>query len=168
MTSMEFLKQVPIFAHLTPEQLGPITAKLLRRRFQRGEVIFHEDDPGDRMHIIVEGGVKISVTSEDGREKNLALFKPGECFGEMSLLDGSNRSATATKSMLLSRVMGELVEGFGFGRRRRSSSALTMGWAKSHTLSSSFLGSPQFSRMVFITVRWLLISRPSTFSSSSD
>ena len=48
------------------------------------------------MHIIVSGGVKISVTSEDGREKNLALFKPGECFGEMSLLDGSNRSATAT------------------------------------------------------------------------
>ena len=66
------------------------------RRYQRGEVIFHEDDPGDRMHIIVEGSVKISVASEDGREKNIALFKPGECFGEMALLDGSNRSATAT------------------------------------------------------------------------
>lgn len=96
MADVEFLSQVPIFSTLEPEGLQPLTGKLRPRRYQRGEVIFHEDDPGDRMHIIVEGSVKISVTSEDGREKNIALFKPGECFGEMALLDGSNRSATAT------------------------------------------------------------------------
>ena len=96
MADVEFLSQVSIFANLEPERLQPLTGKLRPRRYQRGEVIFHEDDPGDQMHIIVEGSVKISVTSEDGREKNLALFKPGECFGEMALLDGSRRSATAT------------------------------------------------------------------------
>ena len=96
MPDVEFLSQVPIFANLEPEWLKPLTGKLRPRRYRRGEVIFHEDEPGDRMHIIVEGSVKISVTSEDGREKNIALFKPGECFGEMALLDGSNRSATAT------------------------------------------------------------------------
>ncbi len=96
MADVEFLSQVSIFAHLEPERLQPLTGKLRPRRYARGEVIFHQDDPGDRMHIILEGSVKISVTSEDGREKNLALFKPGECFGEMALLDGSNRSATAT------------------------------------------------------------------------
>ncbi|HAJ00718.1 MAG TPA: Crp/Fnr family transcriptional regulator, partial [Dehalococcoidia bacterium] len=63
---------------------------------QRGEVIFHEDDPADRMHIIVDGRVKISIASEDGRERDIALFQSGDCFGEMALLDGSNRSATAT------------------------------------------------------------------------
>jgi CRP-like cAMP-binding protein len=96
MVDVQFLSQVSIFANLEPERLQPLIGKLRNRRYQRGEVVFHEDDPGDRMHIIVEGTVKISITSEDGREKNIALFKPGECFGEMALLDGSNRSATAT------------------------------------------------------------------------
>ena len=57
------------------------------------------------MHIIVEGSVKISVISEDGREKNIALFKPGECFGEMALLDGSRRSASATALEALETVV---------------------------------------------------------------
>ena len=96
MVSLEFLKSVPIFANLKPEQLQSLPDKLHRRHYQRGEVIFHQDDPADRMHIIVEGRVKISITSEDGREKDIALFQPGDCFGEMALLDGSNRSATAT------------------------------------------------------------------------
>ncbi len=96
MADVEFLSQVSIFAHLEPERLQPLTDKLRPRRYQRGEVIFHEDDPGDRMHIIVEGSVKISVASEDGREKNIALLKAGGCFGELALLDGSKRSATAT------------------------------------------------------------------------
>ena len=96
MVSLEFLNRVPIFANLKPEQLQSLPDKLSRRHYQRGEVIFHQDDPADRMHIIVEGRVKISITSEDGREKDIALFQPGDCFGEMALLDGSNRSATAT------------------------------------------------------------------------
>ncbi len=96
MVSLEFLNSVPIFANLKPEQLQSLPDKLRRRHYQRGEVIFHQDDPADRMHIIVEGRVKISITSEDGREKDIALFQPGDCFGEMALLDGSNRSATAT------------------------------------------------------------------------
>jgi CRP-like cAMP-binding protein len=96
MVSVEFLSRVSIFANLNQEQLQPLPAKLHRRRYQRGEVIFHQDDPADRMHIIVEGRVKISIASEDGREKDIALFQPGDCFGEMALLDDSNRSATAT------------------------------------------------------------------------
>ncbi len=96
MVSLEFLGSVPIFANLKPEQLQSLPQKLRRRHYQRGEVIFHQDDPADRMHIIIEGRVKISIASEDGREKDIALFQPGDCFGEMALLDGSNRSATAT------------------------------------------------------------------------
>ena len=44
----------------------------------------------------MEGTIRISITSDYGREKDLAVLQPGECFGEMALLDGSNRSATAT------------------------------------------------------------------------
>ena len=96
MADVEFLTRVPIFANLSVEQLESLPDKLQPRRYQRGEVIFHEDDPADRMHIIVDGRVKISIASEDGRERDIALFQSGDCFGEMALLDGSNRSATAT------------------------------------------------------------------------
>ena len=94
--TLEFLANVPIFENLSPEQLRPLGEKMRPRKYQRGEVVFHQDDPGDRMHIIVQGRVRISLESDDGREKDVALLLPGECFGEMSLLDGSNRSAKAT------------------------------------------------------------------------
>ena len=60
------------------------------------------------MHIVVDGRVKISIAAEDGRERDIALFQSGGCFGEMALLDGSNRSATttavdATETMVLFR-----------------------------------------------------------------
>ena len=96
MTTHEFLVGVPMFENLTPEQLQPLGEKMLTRKYHRGEVVFHQDDPGDRMHIIVQGRVRISIDSFDGREKDIALLNPGECFGEMALLDGSNRSANAT------------------------------------------------------------------------
>ena len=96
MVSADFLTTVPIFSNLRAEDLDPLAGKLRRRGYQRGEVIFHQDDPADRMHIIVEGRIRISITSDDGREKDLAVLQTGDCFGEMALLDGSNRSATAT------------------------------------------------------------------------
>ena len=96
MVSAEFLSNAPIFAKLKPDQLQLLMAKLQRRRYQGGKVIFHQDDPGDRLHIIVKGIVKISILSPDGREKDIARLQLGECFGEMALLDGAPRSATAT------------------------------------------------------------------------
>ena len=95
-TTSEFLVGVSIFEDLTSEQLQPLGEKMRTRKYQRGEVVFHQDDPGDRMHIIVQGRVRISIDSSDGREKDVALLNPGDCFGEMALLDGSNRSANAT------------------------------------------------------------------------
>ena len=96
MVDVAFLTRVRIFANLNGKQLQSLPDKLQPRRYQRGEVIFHEDDPAARMHIIVDGLGKISIASEDGRERDIALFQSGDCFGEMALLDGSNRSATAT------------------------------------------------------------------------
>lgn len=96
MVTVEFLANVPIFENLSLEKLQPLGEKMRSRKYQRGEVVFHQDDPGDRMHIIVQGRVRISLDSDDGREKDVALLQTGECFGEMALLDGSNRSAKAT------------------------------------------------------------------------
>src|SRR4051812_31397888 len=66
------------------------------RRFRRGEVIFHQGDPGDALHVILAGRVKISSPSETGVEAILTTLRPGEFFGALALIDGSPRSATAT------------------------------------------------------------------------
>ena len=95
LVSADFLVTVPIFSNLEPDDLVPLAGKLRRRGYQKGEVIFHQDNAADRMHIILEGTIRISITSDDGREKDLAVLQPGECFGEIALLGGSNRSATA-------------------------------------------------------------------------
>ena len=93
-----------IFANLNGKQLQSRPDKLQPRRYQRGEVIFHEDDPAARMHIIVDGLGKISIASEDGRERDIALFQSGDCFGEIALLDGSNRRIPITDLARLERM----------------------------------------------------------------
>ena len=108
MNNANFLHSVALFSHLSPSQLEPVAEKLRRRTFQKGKVIFHQDDPGDRLHFLEEGMVKISLVSRDGRENDIVLLTPGDCFGEMSVLDGGTRSATAvamepTETLTLSR-----------------------------------------------------------------
>ena len=108
MESVSFLGKVSSFSQLQPSDLTLLAEKLKRRNFHKGEVIFHQDDPGDRLHLVANGLVKISIISQDGRENDLALLSPGDCFGEMSILDGGLRSASAvaadaTETMTLSR-----------------------------------------------------------------
>lgn len=59
--------------------------------FSAGETIMSEGETGDRMYVIVEGEVDISVAS-----RHLRTLGPGELFGEMALIDPAPRSATAT------------------------------------------------------------------------
>lgn len=89
------LAHIPFFSQLSPDELERLTQSLRRKRFPRGEVIFHEDDPGNALYIVVSGSVKIVRRAEDGRELILSLITPGNYFGELSLLDGEPRSADA-------------------------------------------------------------------------
>jgi len=90
------LESVPLFRDLSAEQLGMLAATLRTRRYGRGEIIFRRGDPGDALHIILAGRVKISSPSESGVEAILATLRPGEFFGSLALLDGEPRSASAT------------------------------------------------------------------------
>ena len=63
---------------------------------RRGEVLFEEGEPGNRLYIITEGKVKLGHTSMDGRENLLAVLGPGEIIGELTLFDPGPRSTTAT------------------------------------------------------------------------
>jgi CRP-like cAMP-binding protein len=93
---LDALATIPFFAGLEPAALERLAAGMRSRRFRRGEVIFHIGDPGDALFVIVEGEVKISLPSETGEEAILATLRSGDVFGELALLDGAPRSASAS------------------------------------------------------------------------
>jgi CRP/FNR family cyclic AMP-dependent transcriptional regulator len=90
------LAKCPLFAHASAATLQSVAGSLRRRRFRRNEVIFHQGDPGDSLHIVAGGAVKIVLPSAEGEEAIIATLREGDFFGELSLLDGAPRSATAT------------------------------------------------------------------------
>jgi CRP-like cAMP-binding protein len=75
--------------------LADVGRRLRHRHFRRNEVIFHQGDPGDALHVITAGSVKIVLPSAEGEEAIIATLRAGDFFGELSLLDGEPRSATA-------------------------------------------------------------------------
>jgi len=90
------LMQAPLFSALDAEAATALRASMVELRVPRGEEIFTEGEPGDRMYVILDGKVKLGQTSTDGRESLLAVLGPGEVFGELSLFDPGPRTATAT------------------------------------------------------------------------
>lgn len=95
-SDIDALQSSIFFADLPPEHLAQLAMHTIHRRFPEGAVIFREGDPGNCLFLIIEGEVKITVDSPTGQEITLALLGPGDAFGELSLLDGSLRSATTT------------------------------------------------------------------------
>ena len=94
--AIDSLRRCALFAHVDDDGLTALADLTRRRRFRRNEVIFHQDDVGDSLHIVAEGAVKIVLPSQEGDEAIIASLKPGDFFGELALLDGSPRSTTAT------------------------------------------------------------------------
>jgi CRP/FNR family transcriptional regulator, cyclic AMP receptor protein len=87
---------VPLFHDLPEADLDMLASALRTRRYRRGEVIFHQGDPGDALHILLTGRVKIWSQSGSGVQAILSTLRPGEFFGSLALLDGAPRSASAT------------------------------------------------------------------------
>lgn len=80
---------------LTVEERAQLFAGAQERRFKNGQLIFQRGDEGGSMMSVVEGRVRISIASEDGREIVLTIIEPGGVFGEIALLDGRGRTADA-------------------------------------------------------------------------
>src|SRR5690349_9574438 len=93
--AVESLRHCALFHDASEAALERLVGRLRQRRFRRNEVIFHQGDPGDSLHIVDEGSVKIILPSPDGEEAIIATLREGDFFGELALLDGAPRSATA-------------------------------------------------------------------------
>ncbi len=96
MEETDLLARIPLFASLKPAHLDEIAGKLALRSYKRGATVFHKDDAGSTLYIVQSGQVKISAPSPEGEETILTILTDGDFFGELSILDGKPRSATAT------------------------------------------------------------------------
>jgi len=92
---IELLKKLELFETLTENELGRIQKIVRNEDFASGASIFKEGEPGDRCYLIVAGEVRISKLIPNIGEEALAVLKPGDCFGEMALIDNFPRSAHA-------------------------------------------------------------------------
>ena len=72
----DVLRQAPLFSALDDEAATALRSSMAETRLQRGEVLFHEGDSGDKLYIVLDGKVKLGRTSSDGRENLLADPRP--------------------------------------------------------------------------------------------
>jgi CRP-like cAMP-binding protein len=86
----------PLLAPLDEDERRRLLASARRRRFARGEVLVHQGDPSDSLHLVGSGRLAVRVATADGDNATLNLLGPGDYFGELSLLDGKppRRSAS--------------------------------------------------------------------------
>src|SRR3954467_12837519 len=93
---LDGLGRSPLFAALEPTHQDELRSQMVEIRLARGQALFSEGDPGDKLYVVLDGKVKLGRSAVDGRENLLAVMGPGEMFGELSLFDPGPRTATAT------------------------------------------------------------------------
>jgi CRP/FNR family transcriptional regulator, cyclic AMP receptor protein len=96
MAPIDFLRSHPAFRQLPAKILEQVRSHVVRRRVQRGTVIFTKGDSGSGLMAVLQGSVRISLPTIDGHEVVLSQVPRGEVFGELALIDGQPRSASAT------------------------------------------------------------------------
>lgn len=85
-----------IFAGLPEEDVRAMLALARRSTYRRGEVVFHRHDPADAMHLVTKGRFDVRIATALGDEVALAIWGPGDIFGELAVLTDGNRTATVT------------------------------------------------------------------------
>lgn len=93
-TVAEALACSPLFA-VVPVELRTHLAEHARRgTYARGCLLIRQGEPGDALYVLLTGTVKVLIQAETGDQALVAILGPGDCVGELSLLDGEPRSAT--------------------------------------------------------------------------
>ena len=95
LTPQALLGLHPFFSALAPGDVFKFLARTHCRSVASGRTIFRKDDPGDGLYGVLAGNVAFTIGSRDGKDLILNVLGPGEFFGEIALLDGGGRSATA-------------------------------------------------------------------------
>jgi len=101
MVTKEFLRSVDLFAGLGDEDAGALAALAREDTCRKGQVVFHERDPGDRFYVVISGVIEVSKAPPGrGRPVCLARLERGETLGEMATFDAGPRSASAVAAVV--------------------------------------------------------------------
>lgn len=92
----KMVKKINFFASMNMGLLEKILNRINYYQFDGGEKVCRQGDPGDAFYVIGEGRLKVSVREAFLFSRKLAELGPGDCFGEMALLDRKPRNATVT------------------------------------------------------------------------
>jgi len=98
LTIQTILARSLLFRSLSAPELQQVMNLATRRAFRQGAIVFSQGDPGDALYGVVTGRIRISAMAGDGHEVFLNIMEPGDTFGEIALLDGATRTATASAS----------------------------------------------------------------------
>lgn len=105
MATKDILAQVPLFEDLSEADLNIVAQRVRQRRYKEGDTIFHRNDPGVALYVIVTGRVKIHNETNDGTDVIICILSAGDFFGELAVIDGEERSADATTIELTELLM---------------------------------------------------------------
>jgi CRP-like cAMP-binding protein len=105
LNSQTILARNRLFRGLPAATIERIASLGTRRNYPRGAIIFSQADPGDALYGVVSGKVLISASAPNGREMFLNIMEPGDTFGEIAMLDGHRRTATATATAACDLIM---------------------------------------------------------------
>ena len=94
-STLEILAQIDLFSGLPAGHLRRVVDIGVEEQYRSSATIFSEGEPGDKFYMVLEGAVRISRIVPGMGEEALAVLRPGNYFGEMSLIDDAPRSATA-------------------------------------------------------------------------
>ena len=89
-----FLLATPFFGGLSDSSLDLLVSMLVERRFEAGATVVAESEPGRSMFVIHSGRLEVSQRGDSERAIHMAALEPGDFFGEMTLIEMQNRSAT--------------------------------------------------------------------------
>jgi CRP/FNR family transcriptional regulator, cyclic AMP receptor protein len=89
------LRKAGLFQGVDVNDVEAISSEFEVMEVSRGQVLFHEGEPGDSLYIVLSGKVKLGRRASDGRENLVAVMGPSDQFGELSLFDPGPRTATA-------------------------------------------------------------------------
>jgi len=93
---VELLARTALFGALDQQDRTDIAGRMRRVQFEPDQMIFSRGDPGRDIYLVIEGRIRLSVLSSDGRELSFDHAGPGHVFGEIATLDGGERTAGAT------------------------------------------------------------------------
>lgn len=89
------LRLTPLFKTLDDEAARSLSKSMVSTKLKKGQTLFSEGQPGDRLYLVVSGKMKLSHASGDGRESVFMVLGPSDMFGELSLFDPGPRTSTA-------------------------------------------------------------------------